>query len=85
MFWDGGKILSVPFTVTGTFVPGKPQPWAPHDGSVYTDFELHPDGKRMAVRLADAEARRAASYSLDKIVFWSGFADYLRRNVVAKK
>ena len=85
LFWDGGRIMSMPYTATDTFVPGKPQLWAPQTGSVFPDFDVHPDGRRVAVGLADAEARRAAMYSRDKIVFWSGFSDYLRQNVVAKE
>ena len=52
---------------------------------VTTGFLLHPDGTRAAVALVDAEATQAALYARDKIVFWSGFFDYLGKNVVVKK
>jgi hypothetical protein len=77
--------MSVSYTAADTFVPGRPKPWALQGGAAISEFEPHPDGTRAAVGLVNAEARKAALYSRDKIVFWSGFSDYLRKNVVAKK
>jgi serine/threonine-protein kinase len=85
LFWDNGTIRSASYTVADTFVPGKPQPWSPQGVLVHPAFDLHPDGKRAAVGLLDPDASEAARFARDKIVFWSGFADYLRKNVVAKK
>jgi len=85
LYWSNGKIMSASYTANGTFVPGKPQLWAPQAGVARWDFDVHPDGRRLAIGLADAEAARAARYANDKIVFWSGFAEFLRKNVVPKK
>jgi hypothetical protein len=49
------------------------------------DFDLHPDGRRVAISSVAAETTRAMVYAQDKIVFWSGFFDYLRKKVVAKQ
>jgi hypothetical protein len=84
LFNDRGTIMSVSYTAADTFVPARPQPWAPQGGVAISDFDPHPDGTRAAVGLVNAEARREALYSRDKIVFWSGFFDYLRKNVVAR-
>jgi Tol biopolymer transport system component len=83
LFVSNGKIMSVSYTAADTFTPAKPQLWAPQD--MYAGFDIHPDGKRLAIGLVDAETLRAARLAQDKIVFWSGFFDYLRKNVVAKK
>jgi serine/threonine-protein kinase len=85
LFWSNWKIMSASYTAPDTFVPGKPQLWAPQDGMARGTFDMHPDGKRLAIGLVDAEAGLAARYAQDKIVFWSGFADFLRKNVVPKK
>jgi serine/threonine-protein kinase len=85
LYWSNGKIMSASYTANDTFVPGKPQLWAPQDGLARRVFDVHPDGKRLAIGLFDADAARAARYANDKIVFWSGFAEFLRKNVVAKK
>jgi hypothetical protein len=85
LFWDNDTILSASYTAVDTFIPGKPQPWSPKGGLVHPAFDVHPDGRRVAVGLLDPDASEAARFARDKIVFWSGFADYLRKNVVAKK
>ena len=85
LFWNNGKIMSVSYTATESFVPGKAQLWAPQDGLAQPDFDIHPDGKRAAIGLVDPNAMKAAIFARDKIVFWTGFSDYLRKNVVAKK
>lgn len=85
LYFNSGRIMSAPYTAGDTFVPGKPQPWAPQDVRVYPDFDVHPDGKRVAAGLLDPNALEAARFARDKVVFWSGFADYLRKNVVVKK
>jgi len=85
LFWNKGKIMSVPYTAGDTFVPGSPRPWARQDGIVWPDFDIHPNGKRLVIGRDDPEARQAARYAQDKIVFWSGFFHYLRKNVVTKK
>jgi hypothetical protein len=85
LFWDNGRIMSASFTATDTFVPGKPQPWAPQDGTTRFTFDVDPDGTRVAMGRMDPMAADAARFARDKIVFWSGFADYLRKNVAVKK
>ena len=85
LFWNKGKIMCASYTATDTFVPGKPQLWAPQDALARPDFDVHPDGTRVALGLVDPIAAEAARFARDKIVFWSGFAEYLRKNAVAKE
>ena len=60
---------------------GQPQPWSPTGfQSAPTPFlspyALHPDGKR--VLLAAAEAQGGAE-GRDKVVFYIGFGEYLKK------
>ena len=85
LFWSKLKIMSASYRATDTFAPDKARLWAPQDSLVRADFDVHPDGKRVAVGLVDPDAFEAARFARDKIVFWSGFVDYLDKNVAVKK
>jgi serine/threonine protein kinase len=85
LFWDNGRIMSASYTATDTFMPRRPQLWAPQDGMARWVFDVHPDGTRVAMGRMEPTAVETARFARDKIVFWSGFADYLRKNVVVKK
>ena len=60
LFWNRYKIMSASYTATNTFVPDKPQPWAPQDSLTRWDFDVHPDGKRVAIGLEDQSALEAS-------------------------
>ena len=85
LFWDNGTIMSASYSATETFEVRKPQRWAPQDGTTRWVFDVHPDGTRVAMGRLDPTAVEAARFARDTLVFWSGFADYLRKNVVVKK
>jgi hypothetical protein len=71
--------MVTPYTTVGdSFRADKPQSWSPTTivplGSNYP-YDLHPDGKRLAVIAARDEGRAAQ----DKVVLVSNFFDYLRK------
>ncbi len=72
------KVMVAPFAVNGdSFRAETPRPWSPtgiRTGLLLTAYDLHPDGKRLAVATASYESRDTQ----DKVVFVFNFADYLR-------
>jgi serine/threonine-protein kinase len=73
------KVMVAPYAIVGdSFRADKPQIWSPTSivplGSNYP-YDLHPDGKRLAVAAAQDEGRAAQ----DKVVLVSNFFDYLRK------
>jgi serine/threonine protein kinase/Tol biopolymer transport system component len=81
-----GKIMAAPYAVVGeSFRADTPQIWSPTDyqGASATNaaYDLHPDGKRLAVRAAQDHG----SAVQNQVVFVSNFADYLRKIVPGTK
>ncbi len=77
-----GQIMAVRYVVKGdTFVADKPRAWAETRG--VTDFDLAPDGKRVAVtRQPDTTAEPMREH---EVVFLENFFDELRRRAPAEK
>jgi Tol biopolymer transport system component len=77
------KVMSATYTISAdSFLAGKPRPWSPGlfsvRGLVFTGYDVHPDGKRVAVlRAADA----GPSTAVNKVSFIFNFFDELRRKV----
>ena len=73
------KVMVAPFAVDGdSFRAETPRPWSPtgiRTGSQLSAYDLHPDGKRLAVATASYEDRDTQG----KVVFVFNFADYLRK------
>jgi hypothetical protein len=72
--------MFAPYAVIGDSFRGeKPQIWSPTGfrplGTNYP-YDLHPDGKRLAIIAA---ADESAGGVQDKVVFFFGFGDYLKR------
>jgi len=73
-----GQIMAASYTVKGdTFVADKPRVWLAKPGG--TEFDLSPDGKRLAVvtPVASAEGPKPEH----EVVFLENFFDELRRRV----
>ena len=71
--------MVAPYAIVGdSFRADKPQVWSPTSivpvGFNYP-YDLHPDGKRLAVAAAQDEGRTAQ----DKVVLVTNFFDYLRK------
>jgi serine/threonine-protein kinase len=80
LFVSQGKVMFAPYAVVGdSFRAEKPQIWSPTGfvglGSNYP-YDLHPDGKRLAIIAAPDEG---AGVAQDKVVFFFGFGDYLKK------
>ena len=77
----GGQIMAASYTVKGdTFVADKPRVWVATPGG--TDFDLSPDGKRLAV-VTPVSAVEGPKPEHD-VVFLQNFFDELRRRVPLK-
>ena len=79
LFVNQGKVMAAPYTVAGdSFRAEKPQIWSPVGyrglGTEYP-YDIHPDGKRLAIIAATGEA----GVVQDKVVFFFGFGDYLKK------
>jgi Tol biopolymer transport system component len=77
------KIMAVTYTASGnSFSADKPQLWSPGQftdrGFGFSNFDLHPDGKRFAVLKAPGAEQAAA---VNKVNFIFNFFDELRRKV----
>ena len=81
LFLSQGKVMFAPYAVVGdSFQADKPQVWSPTatrlPGAITNNpYDLHPDGKRLAVLAAPNQS----SIVQDKVVFVFNFADYLRK------
>jgi serine/threonine-protein kinase len=74
----GGQIMAVSYTVKGdTFVADRPRVWLEKPGS--TDFDLSPDGKRLAavIPVTSTDGPKPEH----EVVFLQNFFDELRRKV----
>ena len=70
-----GTIMAAPYAVVGdSFRADTPQVWSPARIQARTgaDYDLHPDGKRVAT------SPDQASMVQDQVVFVFNFGDYLR-------
>ena len=77
------KLMAAAYTSSGdSFNAEKPRIWSPGQfsirGSEYTGYDLHPDGKRVAVLRAPEAGQ---SSTVDKVSFILNFFDELRRKV----
>jgi hypothetical protein len=72
--------MVVPFSIVGgTFRAERARPWSNtrlQMRGAFRMFDVHPDGERFAIALAD---RPAAGAKSDKLVFVLNFFDELRR------
>jgi len=72
-----GKVMVVPYTVVGdSFRADKPQMWSPTSYvqlGVLGSYDVHPDGKRLAI----VAAKDQGNVTQDQIVVISNFFDYL--------
>ena len=79
-----GKVMFAPYSVVGdAFRPDKPQQWSPTStrpigGSI--NFDLHPDGKRVAAAVDQSQITVQ-----DHVVIMSNFFEYLRTIAPGKK
>lgn len=83
LFVSRGKVMFAPYAVVGdSFRAEKPQIWSPigyrslGGGEFKNAYDLHPDGKRLAIVAAEDES---AGVAQDKVVFFFGFGDYLKK------
>ena len=79
LFRANDKIMFAPYTVVGdAFRADTPQIWSPTSivasAPGQLSFALHPDGKRVATAVAQAQANGVQ----DHVVFVSNFGDGLR-------
>jgi Tol biopolymer transport system component len=77
------KVMSAAYTISGdSFQAEKPRAWSPGQFSIrgleYTGYDVHPDGKRVAVLRAPDAGPNAA---VTKVTFILNFSDELRRKV----
>ncbi len=78
VYQSGDQLLTVSYAVNGTaFVADKPRVWIAALGG--TDWDLAPDGKRVAVLIPEGTAQ--APQAEHVIVMLQNFADELRRRV----
>jgi len=79
-----GKIMSAPYSVVGdAFHRDNPQQWSPtsiRPIGVSINFDLHPDGKRVAAAVDQSQIAVQ-----DHVVIMSNFFDYLRALAPVKK
>jgi hypothetical protein len=81
------KVMVAPYTISGdSFVAEKPRVWSPGlfsiRGTEYSSYDLHPDGKRVAVlRTPDANV----APPITKVSFIFNFPEELRRRVLPGK
>jgi hypothetical protein len=79
LYQSGDQMMAVKYAVIGdSFVPEKPQVWVSKLGGS-TDFDLAPDGKRLAVVMPVATPE--APKPEHEVTFLFNFFDYLRRRV----
>jgi len=85
LFLSQGQVMTAPYSVVGdSFRVDKPQVWSPtHYIGLGTNnpYDIHPDGKRLAIIAAQDQGAVAR----DKVVFVSNFFDYLNKIAPAKK
>jgi len=81
LFLNQGKVMFASYSVVGdSFRVDAPKIWSPkgyqpHAGAY--PYDLHPDGKRLAIIAAPDED--SGSGAQDKVVFFFGFGDYLKK------
>jgi serine/threonine-protein kinase len=85
LFTNQTKVMFAPYAVVGdSFRADKPQVWSPTSfrglGNNYP-YDLHPDGKRLAI----IAAQEQTGVAQDKVVFVFNFFDYLRKIAPGKK
>ena len=87
LFVSQGKVMFAPYAVVGdSFRADAPKPWSPTAlrglGASYP-YDLHPDGKRLAI-IAAAE-QSGGAVAQDKVVFFFGFGEHLKKIAPATK
>jgi serine/threonine-protein kinase len=81
-YQSGGQIMAVSYTVQGdTFIREKPRVWISKLGG--TDWDLEPNGKRVAVVTPVGSTEAAAQDHA--VVFLQNFVDYLKQRVPLNK
>ena len=87
LFLSQGKVMFAPYAVVGdSFRADAPKPWSPTAlrglGTAYP-YDLHPDGKRLALMADSAQGDGAVAQ--DKVVFFFGFGEHLKKIAPATK
>ena len=84
LFVSQDKVMFAPYAIVGdSFRADKPQLWSPTSIRTAGDtspYDLHPDGKRVAVAAVQDQ-----NVVQDKVVFMFNFFDYLRKIAPVKK
>jgi dipeptidyl aminopeptidase/acylaminoacyl peptidase len=79
LFLSASKVMVVPYAVVGkSFRADTPRRWSPTSltrRAGFYPYDLHPDGKRLAVAAATGQS----GVVQDKVVFVFNFFDYLRK------
>jgi hypothetical protein len=74
--------MVAPYVVEGAqFRPGAPVQWSPRGFAMDEDFELHPDGKRVAT----GPTERSAASTTDQVVILLNIRADLKRLAPATK
>ena len=69
----------VPYSISDdSFAAGQPRPWSEKAVPPFADFDLAPDGKRLAAVMSTADA---SAERLTHVTFLLNFADELRRKL----
>jgi serine/threonine-protein kinase len=80
LFLSQGKVMFAPYSVVGdSFRADAPRPWSPtglRGIGVSYPYDLHPDGKRLALIAAPEQSDALAQ---DKVVFFFGFGEHLKK------
>ena len=81
------RLMFAAYAVEGdAFTPSQPKPWSPAGFQPTptggTPYALHPDGKRVVVA---AGAAPDAAEVRDKVVFYFGFGEYLKKIAPVKR
>ena len=80
VYQSGDQLMAVSYTVNGaSFVADRPRVWIAALGGAGNNWDLAPDGKRVAVLIPEGAAQ--ASQPEHVIVMLQNFADELRRRV----
>jgi hypothetical protein len=86
LFSSQSKVMFAPYSVVGdSFRADAPRPWSPTAHrmlGVSYPYDLHPDGKRLAIIAAPDQSGAVAQ---DKVVFFFGFGEHLKKIAPATK
>jgi serine/threonine-protein kinase len=83
LFYSGAGLTVVPYSISGdVFAAGQPRSWFGKAVPPLADFDLTPDGKRLAAVMSTADA---SAEGLTHVTFLLNFADELRQKLPSGK